>query len=320
MTLNSILTITLNPALDVTTYLDQLKPQQKLRCGPPRYDPGGGGVNVSRAIKEFGGESHAFVAVAGATGQWYRRILDETGIESQAWEFRGETRFALTVMEEVSGLQYRFMLPGPEQDEQEAERLLSALTQTMGSRYRFVVASGSLPPGLPHDFYARLADRVREAGAALILDTSGPALKATLAQRPYLIKIDQIEAQELVMGSENARISMPALAQKLIDQHVAETIIITIGDKGAIVADGGQVLHVQAPAVEVISAVGAGDSFVAALTLGLADGWSLEDASRFGVAAAASAVTTQATALCERAATQQLFEQTVATRITQMDG
>lgn len=315
MTLNSILTITLNPALDVTTYLDQLKPQQKLRCGPPRYDPGGGGVNVSRAIKEFGGESHAFVAVAGATGQWYQRVLEETGISFETWALRGETRFSLNVMEEKTDLQYRFMLPGPEQEADDAAQLLGALRKSIGAGYKYVVASGSLPPGLPQDFYARLAVHVRASGGLLILDTSGPALKSALPEHPYMIKIDHIEAQELAEGRENAALSMPELAQRLIDQQVAEIIIITIGDKGAILAGGGHLLHVQAPSVEVCSAVGAGDSFVGALVLGLSKSWSLPDACRYGVAAAASAVTTEGTALCERDMTQHYFEQTIASPV-----
>ena len=312
MTLNSILTITLNPALDVTTYLDQLKPQRKLRCGPPRYDPGGGGVNVARAIKELGGESHAFVAIAGATGQWYQRVLEETGISFETWKFRGETRFSLTVMEEATNLQYRFMLPGPEQEEEDGAQLLAALSNTIDTGYKYVVASGSLPPGLSQDFYAKLAVRVRESGGLLILDTSGAALKAALPEHPFMIKIDQIEARELAEGSGNAALSIPQLAQRLIDQRVAQNIIITIGDKGAILAGDGRLLHVQAPPVEVCSAVGAGDSFVGALTLGLSNGWSLSDACRYGVAAAASAVTTEGTALCERDMTQHYFEQTTA--------
>ncbi|MDP1731062.1 MAG: 1-phosphofructokinase family hexose kinase [Devosia sp.] len=310
MSASSILTVTLNPALDVTTSVERMKPMQKLRCRAPRYDPGGGGVNVSRAIKELGGTSHAFVALAGCAGQRYRQILEGTGIESEIWPMSGETRFSLTVMEHASGLQYRFLLPGPEQDAEEADRLLSALTGSIGKGYRFVVASGSLPPGLPADFYGRLASRTRELGAALILDTSGPALRAAMAQRPFLIRLNHYEAQELVGGSSDAEAATYELVGELLERNAAETVIVTVGEQGAIVATGGQLLRIHPPKVRVVSAVGAGDSFVAALTLGLAQDWPLEKASRYAVAAAAAVVTTEATQLCDRATTEKLFEET----------
>lgn len=303
-----ILTISLNPALDITTSIDQLRPLRKLRCGPPRYDAGGGGINVSRAIKELGGVSHAFITLAGATGGQYRAILDTYGIDCEILEVEGETRFSLTVMEESSGLHYRFVLPGPPHEEADAERVLAALEKKMATGYRFVVATGSLPPGIPKDIYATVARLARESGAHFVLDTSGPALTAAFAERPYMVRFNHHEALELV-GGDDAKAAAHTLANDVVRRGAAEIAIATIGDEGTFVVAGDRSFHVHPPQVPVRSAVGAGDSFVGAMVLRLADGWSLEDACRYGTAAAASAVTTEATQLCIREDTEKYFRE-----------
>ncbi len=309
---SGILTVTLNPALDITTSTPFLAPQRKMRCTAPEYDAGGGGVNVSRAIRELGGQSHAFVALGGPTGTHYRSLLDASGIDYETFAMAGETRFSLTVMETGSHLHYRFVLPGPQQNAGDAERLLEALDRCLKSNFGFVVASGTLAPGLPEDFYARIAELVRSNGAAFILDASGPALAKGLAGKPYLIKLDHLEALELAGMSTLDEVSSRVLARRLVDQGAAEVVIITLGDRGAVIASKDVNHHLMAPHVEVLSAVGAGDSFVAALALTLSRGRPLEEACRMGVAAAASAVTTPASRLCDRRQTEHLFNQTHA--------
>ena len=310
MSATQILTVTLNPALDITTSVSRVVPRLKLRCGPPRYDAGGGGVNVSRAIKELGGTSRAFIVLGGANGAQYRDILSSTDLESEIWEGEGETRFSLTVMEDETGDHYRFLLPGPPHEAIEADRVLAAVTRSLESGIRFVVASGSLPPGFPVDFYARLTRAAQATAAAMIVDSSGPALAATFKEKPYCIRMNHHEAIELLGGGDDAK--PEDLAHKLVSTEAAQVAIVTIGDQGAVVATPARWFRVPSPKVEVRSPVGAGDSFVGALTLGLSRGWSLEDASRLGVAAAASAVTTEATELCKRESTEQYFADIVA--------
>lgn len=298
MTQRPILTLTLNPALDITTATGRLEPQRKLRCTTPRYDAGGGGVNVSRAIKELGGTSRAFVLVAGPTGEQYLRVLEVSGMETQRHDGIGDTRFSLTVMEESTGLHFRFVLPGPEQDPASAADVLAAIADQIKDERALVVASGTLPPGLPIDFYGRVSIEARRRGAAMVLDTPQPALSAAFAARPFCIRVNHHEAQEIVGGE--AIVAAERLARQLIAENVTEVAIITAGDQGAFVSTHQGFLKIAPPRVDVRSAVGAGDSFVAALTLGLARGWPVEDAARFGVAAAAAAVTTEATELCRR--------------------
>jgi 6-phosphofructokinase 2 len=300
-----ILTVTLNPAVDVNSSVPELLPQQKLRCTSPRYFPGGGGVNVSRAIKELGGESQAFVALGGGTGTHYEQLLRDAEVAAEVWPIQAETRFSFSVLEESTSSHFRFVLPGPTMTPVEGERILARLSQMMAGGYRHVVASGSLPPGLPADTYGRLADMARSHGAKLVLDTQGEALRATLPFRPQVIRLADYEARGLV-GSVDAGTPQD-IATALRTLSGADLIIITLGAQGAIACTAESTFEVRPPVVDVHSAVGAGDSFVAALTLGLARGWAVEDAVRYGVAAAASAVTTSFNQLCERRAVERYF-------------
>lgn len=307
-----ILTVTLNPALDLTTSTPALRPREKLRCSVPRYDAGGGGTNVSRAISRLGGSSCAFIALAGATGHQYRELLGAEGIDNIIWDFYGETRFSLTVMEDATGEHFRFVLPGPEFPPGATETLQAKVAATIAADgYRYVVASGSLPPGLPTDFYARLARMSREAGAAFVIDAAGAELSATFPEKPYLIRLNHLEAHALT-GGGNPEATAHKLTEELLERHAAEVVIVSIAAGGAIVATGETRLHIRPPPVKVQSTVGAGDSFVGAMVLGLARGWPLEDACRYGVAAAASAVTTPATELCGAESTERYFREITA--------
>jgi 6-phosphofructokinase 2 len=302
-----VLTITLNPALDVTTRVAALKPKQKLRCGDPITHAGGGGVNVSRAIKELGGESRAFVALGGPTGERYRALLEQTGIPTEIWPLLGETRTSFTVMEETTGLPYRFVMPGPTISPGESHEILRRLTRLIQRYPGYVVASGSLPPGVPEDFYARLTASARHVGGRVIVDTHGRALTAAATERPFLIRLNHLEAQELVGGDADRAAN--TVARELVADGYTETAIVTLGERGAILSTVGQLVEIPAPKVAMKSGVGAGDSFVAALTFALASGWTIEDAARYGVAAAASAVTTEATELCHRDAVNAYYAQ-----------
>lgn len=293
-----ILTVTLNPALDMTTHVDALKPRQKLRCNEPVTHAGGGGINVSRAIKELGGESRAFVALGGHTGARFAALLKRTGIPAETWALTGETRSSLTVMEDASGLPYRFVLPGPAVSPGEADAILKRLEHMIAHFKGYVVASGSLPPGVPVDFYGRLAACTRSLGARFVIDTHGEALRAAARERPFLIRLNHLEAQELVGGDADR--AAHSLARDLVEGGFAEVAIVALGDRGAILSTVQGQTEIRPPLVKMKSGVGAGDSFVGALVFALASGWSLENAARYGVAAAASAVTTEATELCRR--------------------
>jgi len=304
-----ILTVTLNPALDLTTAVPRLEPQHKLRCSAPRYDPGGGGVNVSRVIAELEGQSVAFVASGGATGAMLAGMLAAAGVRGVYHPVSGETRTSFTVMEEETGLHYRFVLPGPAQDETAAEALLAGIVAALPGESAYVVLSGSLLPGLPPDFYGQVTRAVQARGAAVILDAHGNDLRFALDARPHIIRVNHIEAAEL-SGIANPEASAHVLSQTLIAQQRAEIVLVSLEEHGTLVTMPQTQFEVHPPPVAVRSMVGAGDSFVGALTLWLARGAALPEAVRRGVAAAAAAVTTEGTQLCQSERVDELFDAT----------
>ncbi len=309
----SILTVTLNPALDLTTDVDRVESGYKLRCGPARFDPGGGGVNVSRAIAKLGGNSTPFVAIGGATGEMLRSLLDAEGIPAHWVEIDGLTRQSVVVNERATGLQFRFTLPGPEWSAADSERVLEALRRIFVSGAEpaaYVVASGSLPPGLPDDFYHRIGTLARQAGARFVLDTSGRELDAAAHESehpPYVWIMDQGEAEYVAGGSLADLDALERLGYELKARKLAEVLILTFAEGGAITLSDAETFWTIPPKVQVMSKVGAGDSFVGGLVLKLAGGASLREACAYGVAAAASAVTTPATELCNSVQTERYF-------------
>ncbi|MGO4852732.1 1-phosphofructokinase family hexose kinase [Phaeovulum sp. W22_SRMD_FR3] len=330
-----ILTLTLNPALDLASTTPQVTAEVKLRCTAPHSDPGGGGINISRALLRMGGTSTAFVALAGPAGAEIAALLGQTEIKVAAFPAPGPTRQSLTVTEEASGQQYRFVMPGPMWQAKDTAAALQAIAGLLppetcpaappaaaaplsaqmaapGARpglaladaSAFVVLSGSQPPGVPQDFPAALAALAQARGAALLLDTSGPAL-AHLRERPApgiaVLRMDDTEAETLAGRALPALAETATFAATLVAAGLAQVVVIARGAEGSVaVSDKGR-WHCRPPVVPVRSKVGAGDSFMAGFTLALAQGSDLPGALRQGTAAAAAAVMTEATELCQGA-------------------
>ena len=300
-----ILTLTVNPALDVSAAAEQVVSDHKLRCGHTRLDPGGGGVNVSRVVRRLGGRSVALHTAGGSVGETYRRLLEAERVPSIVVPVRSSTRQSFTIDESSTGHQYRFVLEGPELAPEEWETCLDFAEQAVFAG-GYLVASGSLPPGVPDDFYARVARIALDAGARCVVDATGPALAAALAEGIFLVTPSRREL-EAHLGSAlvTERDEVEAVAS-LVADGAAEYVALTLGDRGAILASRTRVVRLPAPAVEVRSTVGAGDSFVAGFVLRLAQGRSVEDAFRTAVAAGSAAVTGTATQLCSRADVERL--------------
>lgn len=293
-----ILTLTLNPALDMATSVARLVPGDKLRCAEPLLDPGGGGLNVSRAVRALGGDSLALVALGGLTGDRLAGLIRAEGVTFLSILGPGETRQSLTVIEEASGKQYRFMLPGPRWGTAERARVFTLLRATARPGGISVI-SGSQPPGVPADFPAQLAASMPES--RVVLDTSGTALAEAVAHPIpglYVLRMDGEEAEGLAGRRLESRAETAEFAQGLVKAGVAQIVVVARGAEGNLLATADQRLFASAPRVTVRSSVGAGDSFVAAFVLALARGQSAGEALALGTAAAAAAVTTDATQLC----------------------
>ena len=298
MTQAPILTLTLNPALDMATEVHELVPNHKLRCTEPLLDPGGGGLNVSRAIKALGGDSLALVALSGLTGDRLAGLIRAEGVTFLSLLGPGETRQSLTVKEETTGKQYRFMLPGPIWGEEERARVFTLLRATARPG-GFSVISGSQPPGVPLDFPAQLAASMPES--QVVLDTSGTTL-AEVVRNPIpgleVLRMDGPEGEALTGKPMPSREDTAHFAQALVWAGVARMVVVARGDEGNVLADAESRFFARAAKVKVKSTVGAGDSFVAAFVLALARGQSHADALAMGSAAASAAVMTDATQLC----------------------
>lgn len=304
-----ILTITLNPALDLATRVERMEPGRKLRCEGARLDPGGGGVNVSRVIRAFGGRSTAFVALGGPTGRMMRELMRGQKLELAEFPIKGDTRQDITVDEQAQRRQYRLVLEGPRWSGKEVRAALDEIGR-LGKEYDYIVASGSLPPGVPLDFYAKLARMARRHGNRLILDTSGAPLNRALKAGVFLVKPNHIEFAELAGARGGDWKSMARLGRRLQARAQAEAMIVTRGDKGALLIAPEGAWRLQAPKVKVASLVGAGDSLIGAVTLSLARGKSLLEAARLGVAAADAAVEAEGTELATRRETMRLAKRT----------
>lgn len=293
-----ILTLTLNPALDMASDVPQMIPDEKLRCTDPRLDPGGGGLNVSRAIHALGGESLALVALGGLTGDRLAELIRREGVMFLGITGPGETRQSLTVTETESGRQYRFMLPGPVWGPPDQDRVFMLL-RAAGKPGGFAVISGSQPPGVPKNFPALLAGAM--AGMRVVLDTSGAALvEAVTNPLPGLevLRMDDDEAAHLAGHSLDSRTATADFAQSLIARGIARKVIVARGSDGSVLVGPEGRLFCKAPKVKLRSRVGAGDSFVGGYVLGLARGLTEAEALSQAVAAAAAAVMSEATELC----------------------
>jgi len=293
-----IVTLTLNPALDASTEVPALMPDAKLRCGPVRREAGGGGVNVARAIAALGGAALALHAVGGPTGAIIQACLEQEGVPQRPLFISGTTRENLAVLDRSSGERFRFVLPGPPMSRSEWRRCLDAAVAAAEGPY--FVASGSLPPGVPADFYSRLASALEPSGTRLLLDCCGAPLRAALAGGVHLVKPNYREFDEL-MAREQTDAERERSAARLVADGRAEVVIVTLGSRGALLVSGTERALIPAPPVSrAESPVGAGDSFMAGLALALASGRELADACAFGVAAAAAAIMTPGTEPCRR--------------------
>jgi 6-phosphofructokinase 2 len=305
--MKTIVTLTLNPAIDGSSEAETVRHTNKVRTSNERYDPGGGGINVARVLGELGADALAVYLAGGATGDVLDALLDERGVARRRIPIKDHTRISHVVFERSSGREYRFVAEGPELHEDEISACLDALS---GIDCDYLVASGSLPRGTPDDFYGRVQDIAAQKGAKLILDTSGKALKAALDHGGvYLVKPSHGEFEALVGRRLDGFHAIGEAAKSLVAKGCADMIAVTLGHEGALLATRDGLFQHNVPKVEVKSAVGAGDSFVAGMTFGLATGLSPEDAFLMGMAAGTAAVLTPGTDLCKKADVERLFDQ-----------
>jgi 6-phosphofructokinase 2 len=298
-----IVTLTLNPAVDLACAAASVRPTHKTRTFEERFDPGGGGINVARVVHALGGDALALIMTGGTTGRLVEELLVEAGVRWQALPIRGRTRISVNVHDRETGLEYRFVPEGPKVEQDEWNRALIILQKAVGE---WIVASGSLPRGVPADFYARAAAIASRRGQKFVLDTSGPALRAAIGHGIELLKLSLSELEFLIGRELGDPQSQEIEVASLIRSGAARMIAVSLGSDGAILGTSEGVSRRPAVKVEECSAVGAGDSFLAGLVLGLARGESEKKALALGIAAGAASVATYGTAQVRRADVETL--------------
>ncbi|MCB2379272.1 1-phosphofructokinase family hexose kinase [Hymenobacter sp. BT635] len=302
----SIVTLTLNPTVDKSTTADQIVPDQKLRCAAPKFEPGGGGINVSRALKRLGTESVAVFPVGGPSGTLLRELLAQEQIQQQPVETVSRTRENFIVVDASTGQQYRFGMPGTPLSAEEQQQILTTL-RDLPTAPEFLVISGSLPPGVEPEFLVRIVRAAKELGIKVVADTSGPALHQVLEEGVFLAKPNAGELSKMAGVEELDNEAVAEAAHKLVREGKCEIVVVSLGPQGACVVSKDVVDHIAAPAVKKRSTVGAGDSMVAGLVHGLSTGLSVRETARLGVACGTAATMNPGTELFRKEDVDKLY-------------
>jgi 6-phosphofructokinase 2 len=296
--MSSILTITFSPCIDKSTSVAALIPEKKLKCMAPKLEPGGGGINVARAIKKLGGDAVAIFPSGGYTGKFFNHLLKIENIPAVIIETTNETRENFIVLEESSNNQYRFGMPGTMLLETEWQQCLKAVEAITDAA--FIIASGSLPPGVPLDIYTQLAKIAKGKKAKFIVDASGKALQQAIDEGVYLIKPNIGELAALAGKDKLQADEVKIIAQQIIAGKSCEVIVISMGSAGAMLVTKDIAVTITPPAVKRKSTVGAGDSMVAGIVFYLSQGKNIFDAARYGVACGTAATMNSGTELCKK--------------------
>lgn len=313
--MTDILTITLNPALDVATSCPQLQPSHKLRCGHAERFPGGGGINVARVVQRLGGDCLALYLAGGVVGDRLQDLIEAENVPSHRLTIADETRESFSVLENSTGREYRFVLPGPALTDAEWQACVDFLA-SISPAPRYVVLSGSLPPTLATDCYAQLARLAHTRGCKVVLDSSGAPLAAALDNGGvYLIKPSLRELADLSGAALENETQWRAAAGSLVHSGRAELVALSLGERGAMLFSADGAWRADALKVDVKSTTGAGDSFLAGMIWALNQDMELPQAFRYGVAAGSAALLHPGTTLCRADDVARLVKQVSVTAL-----
>lgn len=303
---HQIITLTLNPSLDKSTHFTGLIAEQKIRCEKPRYDAGGGGINVSKAIAKLGGNSLCIHTSGGSAGIMLEEIILKDGIENKVIRTQNWTRENFIAFENTTKAQYRFGFPGNELLEDEKQKVIETIKEI---NTKYLVLSGSLNEGLPTDFYQTIAEIAKAMGIKVIVDTSGEPLRKVLEKGVYLIKPNIGELAKLI-GVERLELSeVEKAAKTLIENGAAEIVVVSLGTQGAILVSKEQIEFVKAPKVTKKSTVGAGDSMVGGMVWALSQNKTLKEVIQWGVSCGTAATMNEGTQLFKKEDAIKLFEE-----------
>lgn len=298
--MKSIATLTMNPTIDVAYDVDRMIHTHKMRTVSEHYCPGGGGINVARVFVRLGGNARSIYMAGGATGDAFDGLMDLHQLVHSRVRISGHTRIATSALELETAKEYRFTPQGPVVTEAEWRTCLALMDEV---HCDILVASGSLPRGVPENFYALVAARLRRRGIGIVLDTSGPALRQGLAEGGgvMLVKPSQGELARLAGRELDTTAAIAKEAMAIVERGEAKLVAVTLGHRGAVLARQEGATYLPALDIEARSAVGAGDSFLAAMVYGLASDWDAYEAFRYGMAGGGASVLNPGSGLAQPA-------------------
>ncbi|MEO6453024.1 MAG: 1-phosphofructokinase family hexose kinase [Ginsengibacter sp.] len=311
--MSSIITITFNPCIDKSTTIAALAPEKKLICSKPTFEPGGGGINVARAIKKLGSEATAIYPAGGYSGKFLQLLLEKENVKSLVVETAKHTRENMIVLDLSSNQQFRFGMPGQALSTDECDKCLQLLEE---NESEYIIASGSLPPGVSPDVFEMIGKIAEKQNRKLIIDTSGDALKSALHAHAYLIKPNLGELSKLAGVEELGYNDISKAARKLINETGCKIFLVSMGSSGAMLITKDESYMVSAPPVKRQSTVGAGDSMVAGVVVSLSKGKNLKEAIHYGVACGTAATINPGTELCKIKDVNRIYEDVIALHVT----
>lgn len=308
-----IITLTLNPAVDLTVTLDEFLPEDTNRITSSRTDPGGKGINVSRVLWELGCESLAMGFVSGTRGRLIEQTLREQGIYTDFLHTPGQTRTNVTIFDRKNNTTTTLNEPGPPTDRHHVPSLVQRLKKQLNPG-DWLVVGGSIPPGLDPGFYGDIIRLAKEREVRCILDADGTPFVRGMAARPFLVKPNRTEVERILGRMPRHREPLLEAAERIHDVGI-DVVVLSQGAQGAVLVSDEAVLRAYPPAVPALSTVGSGDAMVAGMVQVLSQGGTLEEALRLGSAAGAAAAVTPGTSLCHRADVVRLLPKVMVHRV-----
>lgn len=290
-----IITLTINPAVDQTLWVDNFRPGHVNRPVEAHLDPAGKGINVSRMVHRLGRPTIALGFLAGDIGHLMQTALDAERVQNHFVPVAGQTRINVTIVDRTNDTATSLYGPGPRVTPEELEEL-DEMVECWFKAGRVLVLAGSLLPGVPEDLYARYIERAHACGVKTILDADGPSLRQGITAKPFLIKPNQSEAEHLLGRSLSSLEEVARGAMELSERGIA-AVVISLGAAGAVCAYEGLIWHVLPPGIRRQSTVGSGDSLVAGVAVELADDGGLVAGLRLGTAAGAATALSAGTSL-----------------------
>lgn len=290
------LTITINPSVDKSSSVSGIVPEKKLRCNNPKYEPGGGGINVSRALKRLEIDALALFTSGGRTGKLLETLLLEESLQILPFSVKNETRENFIVFDTLTNQQFRFGFPGQPLSKQEQTTLLDTINGITDFP-EISVISGSLPEGTNVEFMKELIQICKNKNSKVVVDTSGKSLTEAVNEGVYLIKPNIGELAVLTGKNELTVHTMEAAAKQLISNGSAEIVVVSMGASGATLFTKNEKIYQPAPLVKVRSTVGAGDSMVAGMVYALLNNSSMNNVLRMGIACGSATTMAEGTGL-----------------------